>query len=67
MRHLLTGHGPAAGHRRLIKAKVRARRADRGLGDAGFMPSAAPMTARKRAVGELMTSPPGPAGEPLAR
>jgi hypothetical protein len=40
-RHLLTGHGPAAGHRRLIKAQVRARRAGRGLRDAGFMPSAA--------------------------
>jgi hypothetical protein len=63
-RHLLTGHGPAAGHRRLIKAEVRARRAGRGLGDAGFMPPAAPMKARKRAIGELMASLPGPAGEP---
>jgi hypothetical protein len=33
LRHLLAGHGPAAGYRRLIKAKVRARRGDRRAGD----------------------------------
>jgi hypothetical protein len=67
MRHLLTGHGSAAGHRRLIKANVRGRRAGRGRGDAGFMPSAAQMKqmkVRQRAIDELMASPPGPTGTP---
>ena len=63
MRHLLTGHGPVAGHRRLVKAEVRARRAGRGLGDARFRPSAAQMKVRKRAIDELMASPPRSAGE----
>jgi hypothetical protein len=46
---------------------VRARRADRGLGDAGFLPSAAPMNVRKRATDELMASLPGPSGQPPDR
>jgi hypothetical protein len=66
MRHLLTGHGLAAGHRRLIKAEVGAR-VGRALGDAGFMPSAAQMKVRKRAIDELMASLPGSAGQPPDR
>jgi hypothetical protein len=66
-RHLLTGHRPTASHRRLIKAKVRARRAGHGLRNAGFVPPGAQMKVRKRAIDELMASLPGTAAEPPGR
>lgn len=66
-RHLLTGHGPTARHRRLIKAKVRARRAGHGLRNAGFVPPGAQMKVRRRAIDELMASLPGTAAEQPGR
>ena len=44
MRHMLTGHGPMARQRRLIR---------RGMRGASFTPSAQPMKARARAIDEL--------------
>jgi len=63
-RHLLTGHGPAARQRRAIKARVRARRTAPQTPGSGLMPSAEQMKARKRAIDELLASPPGSAGQP---
>jgi hypothetical protein len=63
-RHLLTGHGPTAGQRRAIKARVRARRAGGEMPGTGFIPSAEQMKARKRAIDELMASSPGSADKP---
>lgn len=47
MRHILTGHGPAARQRRLIR---------HGQGAAGFTPSAEQMKARAAAIDELLPS-----------
>jgi hypothetical protein len=46
MRHLLTGHGPAARQRRLIRP---------GQGAASCTPSAEQMKARAAAIGELLS------------
>ena len=45
MRHMLTGYGPAARQRRLIR---------HGTRGAGFMPSAEQMKARAAAIDELL-------------
>jgi len=51
MRHRLTGHGPTARQRRLIR---------RGRRGAGFTPSAEQTKARRAAIDESMASgPPG--------
>jgi hypothetical protein len=60
LRRLLTGHGPTARQRRLIRAHRRARPAGRGRPDAGSTPSAGPMTARRQAIDELMSARPEP-------
>lgn len=63
-RHLLTGHGPTARQRRLIRAEARVRRVGHGPGDVGYMPSGVQMKAREQAIGDLMASLPRSAGEP---
>jgi hypothetical protein len=45
MRHMLTGHGPTAQQRRLIRRRMRG---------AGFTPSAEQMKARAKAIDELV-------------
>jgi hypothetical protein len=45
LRHMLTGHGPTARQRRLIRP---------GPSDARFTPSAGQMEARKKAIDELL-------------
>jgi hypothetical protein len=53
MRHMLTGHGPTARQRRLIRHGTPGIR--RGTPGTGFTPSAEQMKARARAIDDLLS------------